>query len=205
MGTLLQGGVSARMPALPSRLGRSKQPKELLEEFFGVSLRTVSLPPDELISKSEIKFLTWENLQELVIERPPFLLLERTVSIGDAYMLATAAITPERCLGHFPGHPVVPLIRMCEATAQAGMVLVALNMGRGFVPVAMASGESRTLTKKFTEPPVTLVIEARKVRERRGVLYVVDGKIHANGEEIAVLSGIKYMVLPREYVVPTGN
>ena len=108
-------------------------------------------------------------------------------------------------MGHFPGHPVVPLIRMCEATAQTGMILVALNAGKDVIPVAVASGESKTLTKRFTEPPVSLLIEARKVKERAGILYVVNGKIHANGEEIAFLDGIKYMLPHKGHVLPRGN
>lgn len=179
-----------------------QQLKKSLESFLGASLQSVLLPTDAITTDGEIRLFDEGDLQKLVVERPPFLLVEKAVSIGSDYILSTARITPERCAGHFPDRPVVPLIRMCEATAQTGMLLVALNAGESVVPVAVASGESRTLTKTFTEPPVTLLVEGRKVKERPGIMYVVDGKIHANGGEVAILSGIKYLVPPKEYVFP---
>ena len=172
--------------------------KVAIENFLGIPLPNKIVLPD-----GGFVLLDSDRLGERVLEQKPFFLIERAVGIGTDYVLAVAAITEKHCAGHFPGRPVVPLIRMCEAAAQAGVIVVALSCGRDHVPIACGSASSKALTRKFIEPPVTLLIEARKVDERFGAFFIVDSKMYAEGIGVAQLKGIEYLIPPRSRISST--
>lgn len=171
--------------------------KAEIENFLGVPL-----PQKFVLPEASVKLLDLSDLEELLLERRPFFLIDKAVVIGKDLAFGVTTITPAQCAGHFPGHPIVPLIRMCEATAQAGVVLVAANVASDHSPIAIGSGSSEALTKSFVEPPVTLLIEVKKISEKFGALFVVEGKIYVNGNEVAQLKGIKYLAPHKSKIVP---
>lgn len=168
-----------------------------IENFLGVPL-----PPKLILPEAPVRVLDKPDLESLLLERKPFFLVDKAVVIGKELAFAVVTINPEQCAGHFPGRPIVPLIRMCEATAQTGVILVAANVASDHAPIAIGSGSSEALTKSFVEPPVTLLIEVKKISEKFGALFVIEGKIYVKGDEVAQLKGIKYLAPHKSKVVP---
>jgi len=170
----------------------------MIESFLEVSLGNIALPTD--VRAEQITLLNRQDIEACVVERPPFVLLGKAVIIGGSYILSAAPISVARCEGHFPDRPVVPLVRMCEAAAQTGVVLFQHNITTDKIPVAMGSERNRSLISDFTEPPITLLIEGIRIKERKNTFCEVNGKIYADGRPIAYIDEIKYLTAPRSAV-----
>jgi 3-hydroxymyristoyl/3-hydroxydecanoyl-(acyl carrier protein) dehydratase len=115
------------------------------------------------------------------------------------------SISEEKCKGHFPTRPIVPLIRICETVAQTGVVLVACNTGPMQVPIAVGAGEAKALTRTFIEPPVSLLIVVQLKEQKFGSLFVLDSRIFVGDEEVGQLKGIKYLCPARDKVVSSAD
>ena len=60
--------------------------------------------------------------------RPPFLWLDRVVSLGENEVICEQMFPPDLDLfaGHYPDYPLVPGVILCEAAFQAGALLLAV-------------------------------------------------------------------------------
>ncbi len=68
-------------------------------------------------------------IRKILPHRPPFLLVDKIIEIGEKYIIGVKNITMNEpfFVGHFPDEPVMPAVLQIEAMAQAGGLLV-LNM-----------------------------------------------------------------------------
>lgn len=71
-----------------------------------------------------------QNLEEIVAlipHRPPFLWVDRIVTCRDGSIVTEKFIPDnlEVLQGHFPGHPVMPGVLLCEAIFQSAALLMA--------------------------------------------------------------------------------
>jgi len=64
-------------------------------------------------------------IQKLLPHRPPFLLVDKVLSVTNKEVIALKNVTMNEpfFVGHFPEQPVMPGVLICEAMAQAGGVL----------------------------------------------------------------------------------
>lgn len=160
----------------------------------------VALPADTVLPDGGLKFFAEADINDLILERRPFFWIDKAVSIGNDFMLTSTLVTRAQCEGHFPDHPVVPLIEIFRIAAQTGLLLTALNIPDSQEPIAGGSGKNRAKTNEFIEAPAIILAEAIKTHYKMG-LYFIDTKIYANNFEVATAENIIYMPKPKSAIL----
>ena len=96
--------------------------------------------------------------------------------------------------GHFPGHPVVPGVILCEILAQSACVLLEDEMKAGILP--FYAGLDKVRFKRPVEPGDVLETECEIVRERKP-FWFAKGVGKVNGE-IAVQAEFSFALKEQE-------
>ena len=124
------------------------------------------------------------EIEKIIPHRAPFLLVDEVVELVPGEKVsARKLVTDEDCVGHFPGNPIMPGVKMVEALAQTGAVAVLseeVNRGK----IALFAGIDDVRFKRIVEPgdELTLTCEVEAVRGPVG-----KGKVQARvGDELAV-------------------
>jgi 3-hydroxyacyl-[acyl-carrier-protein] dehydratase len=123
--------------------------------------------------------------------RYPFLLVDRIVEVhGNEKIVGikNVCINEPFFQGHFPNHPVMPGVLICEAMAQVGAILAHASRGaRANDKVFVLTGLDKVKFKRPVEPGDQLRLELTCVK-RRGSFWKmqgvasVDGKLAAQAE-----------------------
>lgn len=69
-------------------------------------------------------------ITELIPHRPPFLWIDRIISYEEGTMVTEKTIPEDLDIfkGHYPEHPILPGVILCEALFQTGALLIARMM-----------------------------------------------------------------------------
>jgi 3-hydroxyacyl-[acyl-carrier-protein] dehydratase len=140
-----------------------------------------------------------EAIQRLLPHRPPFLLVDRVVSlVPGARLVAWKGVTMNEPFfaGHFPGKPVMPGVLVLEALAQACALLALKSMAPGEdvndkITFLMSIDGARFRRPVVPGDRLELHVEVVK---RKGAIWrqkgtaVVDGKTVAEAEFLAMLA-----------------
>ena len=88
--------------------------------------------------------MTFEEIQAAIPHRPPMLLVDEVLERSDRHIVArkTFAETEFFTQGHYPDHPIVPGVILCEVCLQSGAVLLSQFAGDG-IPVATRMNDVR--------------------------------------------------------------
>ena len=123
--------------------------------------------------------------------RYPFLLVDRIVEIeGQERIVGIKNVTVNEQFfnGHFPGHPVMPGVLICEAMAQVAAILAHTARGSSSADkIFVLTGLDNVKFKRPVEPGDQLRLELTSLKRRgffwkmRGVASV-DGKVVANAD-----------------------
>lgn len=70
------------------------------------------------------------DIYKAIPHRPPFLWVDSIISVDAQTMVAEKFIAPDLDLfrGHYPGHPIMPGVLLCEAVFQTGALFMAKIM-----------------------------------------------------------------------------
>ena len=115
--------------------------------------------------------------------REPFLLVDEIVEQSDARIVCTKRFSGEEYFfaGHYPGHPLVPGVLLCEAAMQAGAILLSRHLAaeqlaaqQEMLPVATRMSDVRF--KRMVRPGETLCMEVELV-ERLADAFFLKAKV----------------------------
>jgi 3-hydroxyacyl-[acyl-carrier-protein] dehydratase len=123
------------------------------------------------------------EIKEYLPHRYPFLLVDRVLEIEPGkriVALKNVTINEPFFQGHFPHYPVMPGVLIVEAMAQAAALLSFKSLGtkRDDNMVVYLAGVDAARFKRPVVPGDTLILEAEKLIEKRGLIkYTVRAKV----------------------------
>ena len=123
------------------------------------------------------------EIKEYLPHRYPFLLVDRVLELEpDKRIIAIKNVTINEPFfqGHFPHYPVMPGVLIVEAMAQTAALLSFKSMGtkRDDNTVVYLVGVDGARFKRPVVPGDTLILEAEKLLEKRGLIkYAVRAKV----------------------------
>lgn len=121
-----------------------------------------------------------EELKNILPHRDNMLLVEEAVRDGEFARGKYHVRGDEWFLqGHFPGHPVVPGVILCEMLAQSACVLLADTIRPGQLP--LFTGLDQVRFKRPVRPGDTFETECRITRAK-GPFYFASGRGFVDGE-----------------------
>lgn len=125
------------------------------------------------------------NIRDAIPHRPPFLLVDEIVSIDDKSIRTRKRVDPEDPVlkGHFPNHPVMPGVLICEAIVQSGAILIAHLQGglaaQDTIPTLTRLNNAKF--KHMVKPGDVLDMEVC-FREKLANAFFMEGKATVNGK-----------------------
>ncbi len=132
-----------------------------------------------------------DDVTALLPHRFPFQFVDRILEFDDGariVALKNVSINEPFFRGHFPEHPLMPGVLICEALAQAA-ALLAYRSRNGIPPsrVGVLAGLDKVRFRQPVFPGDQLHLEVRSVRHRRPLWKMhgvarVDGRVVAEAE-----------------------
>ena len=141
-----------------------------------------------------------EQIKTRIPHREPFLWVDEVVELTDTRIRARKLVDPglDVFRGHYPNHPILPGVLLCEAAMQAGAILISQLPG-GAVPAGQVPVATRINNVKFRQmvrPGDTLDIEVT-LTERLANAFYLDAKVSV-GEKVAVRLDFACSLVPPE-------
>ena len=127
--------------------------------------------------------MTRQDILDAIPHRDPFLLVDEILERSDSRIVGTKVFGSDDWFfaGHYPGHPLVPGVLLCEAAMQCGAILLAQHFGdiEGKVPVATRMNDVRF--KRMVRPGEKLLLEV-ELTERLADAFFLKAKVTVDGK-----------------------
>lgn len=120
---------------------------------------------------------------DAIPHRPPFRFVDRIVDITQRRIVTEVKADPDADFfrGHYPNHPIMPGVLICESCFQAGALLIAHVQGSDDldqgIPVLTRIQDARF--KRIVKPGQTLRIDVELDEELDGAYYMT-GRVTAS-------------------------
>lgn len=128
-----------------------------------------------------------EVIHSAIPHRAPFLFVDRILDRTEKEIHAEWTVRPDAPFfeGHYPAHPIVPGVLLCESVFQAGAILCSHDardrVPEGSVPVLTKIGDARF--KHVVRPGETLAIHVT-LDERVGAARFMTGRVQSGGRTV---------------------
>lgn len=131
------------------------------------------------------------NVREILKRIPhryPFVLVDRIIEIDPEHKIVgikNVSINENFFQGHFPDHPVMPGVLICEALAQVGAIFAHnARGGRDEDKIFVLTGLDKVKFKRPVEPGDQLRLEVTCLK-RRGSFWKLHGVASVEGQLVA--------------------
>jgi beta-hydroxyacyl-ACP dehydratase FabZ len=131
------------------------------------------------------------NVREILKHIPhryPFVLVDRIIEIDPEHKIVgikNVSINENFFQGHFPNHPVMPGVLICEALAQVGAIFAHnARGGRNEDKIFVLTGLDKVRFKRPVEPGDQLRLEVTCLK-RRGSFWKLHGVASVEGQLVA--------------------
>ena len=132
--------------------------------------------------------LSVREILKHIPHRYPFVLVDRIVEIDPEHKIVgikNVSINENFFQGHFPDHPVMPGVLICEALAQVGAIFAHnARGGRGEDKIFVLTGLDKVKFKRPVEPGDQLRLEVTCLK-RRGSFWKLHGVASVEGKLVA--------------------
>lgn len=138
---------------------------------------------------------TRQTILDLIPHRPPFLFVDEIRELSGEKAVTAYRFKEDEFFfqGHYPDHPIVPGVILCESAMQAGAVYLASlfggeipqdpdHTGKKLVPVVGRLDEVKF--KKIVRPGDEIQCEVL-LREKMARAYFLNARITSGGELVA--------------------
>ena len=132
-----------------------------------------------------------EELMELLPHRPPMLLLDDAEN-QDGTAVGHYLVRGDEFFlqGHFPGHPIVPGVILCEILAQSACVLMEDSLKKGQLPVY--TGLNKVKFRSPVRPGDRIETRCRITRSKHP-FYFAEGSLHV-GDRLCVSAEFSFAI-----------
>jgi len=138
-----------------------------------------------------LSFKDMLNVKEILKHIPhryPFVLVDRIIEIDPEHKIVgikNVSINENFFQGHFPNHPVMPGVLICEALAQVGAIFAHnARGGRDEDKIFVLTGLDKVKFKRPVEPGDQLRLEVTCLK-RRGSFWKLLGVASVEGKMVA--------------------
>ena len=134
--------------------------------------------------------MTVREVEALIPHRAPFLFVDEVVDASEDRLHARRVVRVEepQFVGHYPGHPIMPGVLLCEAVLQAGCLLLVKRAGESVADgIPVVTRMNNVKFKRIVRPGDTLDILVEHERTRAGA-YFMKGTVRVNDKLAASLT-----------------
>lgn len=139
-----------------------------------------------------------EKIHAAIPHRAPMLLVDEIVEKSDSHIVCKKEFRADEFFvqGHYPGHPLVPGVILCECGAQSGAILLSgiMSAGNG-VPVLTRLSDVKF--KNMVHPGDVVEIHV-KLDDQVSSAYYLTAQLKCNGKTAARLSFVCTVANPTE-------
>lgn len=133
------------------------------------------------------RHMSQDAIREAIPHRPPMLLVDEIVEQTDSTIVCRKTFHPEEFFfqGHYPDKPIVPGVILCEASMQAGAILLSqCAPPEGGVPVATRLNDVKF--KRLVQPGDTVDLYVT-LNERLANAFFLTAQVKCDGKLAARL------------------
>jgi 3-hydroxyacyl-[acyl-carrier-protein] dehydratase len=127
--------------------------------------------------------MSLETIQSVIPHRPPFLLIDEVVEQTKDRIVCRKCFTGDEFWyqGHYPDYPLTPGVLLCEASLQAGAVLLSKQAAEQSGKVPVATRLNNVQFKKMVRPGDSIEITVDLV-ERLAAAYFMKARVTVGGK-----------------------